>query len=48
VIAVGAGRYHSAVCTEHEMFTFGKNLGQLGMCMCVHACKHACMRIIKA
>ena len=31
VIAVGAGRYHSAVCTEHEVFTFGKNLGQLGM-----------------
>jgi len=44
VIAVGAGRYHSAVCTEHEVFTFGKNLGQLGMCTCVHACVRACMR----
>ena len=33
IIAVGAGRYHSAVCTEHEVFTFGKNLGQLGMYM---------------
>ena len=31
IIAVGAGRYHSAVCTEHEVFTFGRNLGQLGM-----------------
>jgi len=31
ITAVGAGRYHSAVCTEHEVFTFGKNLGQLGM-----------------
>ena len=41
MIAVGAGRYHSAVCTEHEVFTFGKNLGQLGMCVCVHI--HACM-----
>ena len=35
IIAVGAGRYHSAVCTEHEVFTFGKNLGQLGMYMYV-------------
>ena len=36
IIAVGAGRYHSAVCTEHEVFTFGKNLGQLGtVCTCM-------------
>ena len=35
ITAVGVGRYHSAVCTEHEVFTFGKNLGQLGMCLCV-------------
>ena len=33
IIAVGAGRYHSAVCTEHEVFTFGRNLGQLGTYM---------------
>lgn len=37
VIAVGAGRYHSAMCTEHEVFTFGKNLGQLGMSICLYS-----------
>ena len=42
MIAVGAGRYHSAVCTEHEVFTFGKNLGQLGMCVCVCTYMRAC------
>ena len=30
VIAVGAGRYHTAMCTEKELYTVGKNLGQLG------------------
>ncbi len=30
IIAIGAGRYHTAVCTEREVYTFGKNLGQLG------------------
>ena len=30
MIAVGAGRFHSAMCTETELYTTGKNLGQLG------------------
>lgn len=30
VIAVGAGRFHTAMCTETELYTTGKNLGQLG------------------
>lgn len=30
VIAVGTGRYHTAMCTEAELYTVGKNLGQLG------------------
>lgn len=30
VIAAGAGRYHTAMCTETELYTVGKNLGQLG------------------
>ena len=30
VIAVGAGRYHTAMCTDSEVYTVGKNLGQLG------------------
>ena len=30
IIAVGAGRYHTAMCTETELYTVGKNLGQLG------------------
>ena len=30
IIAVGAGRYHTALCTETELYTVGKNLGQLG------------------
>ena len=27
---VGAGRYHTAVCTRDELYTFGRNMGQLG------------------
>ena len=27
---MGAGRYHTAMCTETELYTVGKNLGQLG------------------
>ena len=27
---VAAGRYHTAVCTESELFTWGQNEGQLG------------------
>ena len=30
VMAVGVGRYHTAVSTSTEVYTFGKNLGQLG------------------
>ena len=30
VIGVGAGRYHTAMCTASELYTVGKNLGQLG------------------
>ncbi len=30
VIAVGAGRFHTAMCTETELYTVGQNLGQLG------------------
>lgn len=30
VIGVGAGRYHTAMCTTTELYTVGKNLGQLG------------------
>ena len=30
MIAVGAGRYHTAVCMKNEIYTCGKNLGQLG------------------
>lgn len=30
VIAVGTGRYHTAMCSETELYTVGKNLGQLG------------------
>ena len=30
VIAVGAGRFHTAICTETELYTIGRNLGQLG------------------
>ena len=30
VILVGAGRYHTAMCTSSELYTVGKNLGQLG------------------
>lgn len=40
IIAVGAGRYHSAVCTAHEVFTFGKNLGQLGMYIYTYICRY--------
>eukprot|EP00118_Oscarella_pearsei_P015978 m.149009 g.149009 ORF g.149009 m.149009 type:complete len:1342 (+) comp38508_c0_seq60:189-4214(+) len=32
VTLVAAGRYHSAVCTKSELFTWGKNEGQLGYC----------------
>lgn len=27
---IGAGRYHTAICTMTEVYSFGKNLGQLG------------------
>ena len=30
VLLIGAGRYHTAMCTSSELYTFGKNLGQLG------------------
>lgn len=30
VKAIGAGRYHTAVCTDNEIYTCGRNLGQLG------------------
>jgi hypothetical protein len=30
VVHVGAGRYHTALSTETQVFSFGKNLGQLG------------------
>ena len=30
IVRVGAGRYHTAMCTEKELYTVGKNLGQLG------------------
>ena len=30
VIAVGTGRYHTAMCTETDVYTVGTNLGQLG------------------
>ncbi len=30
VIGVGAGRYHTALITLTELYTVGKNLGQLG------------------
>ena len=30
VILIGAGRYHTAMCTTTELYTIGKNLGQLG------------------
>ena len=29
-IGIGTGRYHTAVCTSNKVYTFGKNLGQLG------------------
>ena len=30
LVAVGAGRFHTAMCTETELYTVGQNLGQLG------------------
>jgi len=30
MISVGVGRYHTAMCTSTEVYTVGKNLGQLG------------------
>ena len=30
VIAIGVGRFHTAMCTATEVYTMGKNLGQLG------------------
>ena len=30
VTSIGVGRYHTAMCTSTEMYTVGKNLGQLG------------------
>ena len=30
VTSIGVGRYHTAVCTSTEVYTVGKNLGQLG------------------
>ena len=30
VVGVGAGRYHTALCTGTEVLTTGRNLGQLG------------------
>ncbi|XP_062502880.1 inhibitor of Bruton tyrosine kinase-like isoform X3 [Corticium candelabrum] len=30
VTHVAAGRYHTAVCTENELYTWGRNIGQLG------------------
>ena len=30
VLLIGAGRYHTAMCTSSELYTVGKNLGQLG------------------
>ena len=30
VVAIGTGRYHTAVATATEVLSFGKNLGQLG------------------
>ena len=30
VVGVGAGRYHTALCTGTEVLTAGRNLGQLG------------------
>lgn len=30
VMRIAAGRYHTAVCTEMELFTWGRNEGQLG------------------
>ena len=30
VTSIGMGRYHTAMCTSTEVYTMGKNLGQLG------------------
>ena len=30
VVAIGVGRYHTAVATASHVYTFGQNLGQLG------------------
>jgi len=30
VVGIGTGRYHTAMCTANELYTVGKNLGQLG------------------
>ena len=30
MVLIGAGRYHTAMCTSSQLYTVGKNLGQLG------------------
>ena len=30
MVAIGVGRYHTALATASHVYTFGQNLGQLG------------------